>query len=182
MIRKTMGGVANYGNPAIVDGLIENITRLSATQNEMGWEKSEDKVKSRILSSFCVHPYILGEPVNVGGYAQAAKIEERFCKRVNTFLNMLSGIVTNFGSSLVNEALVVWWEQCQPHDPSIRAKQITDARKNGDISRNEVRAECRILGLHRPRGFAGSGRFPQDEPDGSRESLSRVVPGRSVRR
>src|SRR3990167_3742155 len=28
-IRKVMGGVANYGNPAIVDGLIESIERLS---------------------------------------------------------------------------------------------------------------------------------------------------------
>ncbi|MDQ6959976.1 MAG: phage portal protein, partial [Mariprofundaceae bacterium] len=62
-IRKEMSTVANYGNPAIVDGLIESITRLSATQNEMGWEKSERVIKERILSAFAVHEYILGASI-----------------------------------------------------------------------------------------------------------------------
>ncbi len=143
-IKKVMGGVANYGNPAIVDGMIESIERLSATQNEMGWEKSEDKIRTRILSAYGVHPYILGEPVNVGGYAQAFKIEERFCKRINTYLDMLSRIETTFIAPMVSgndERLLVHHEKCAPIDQSLRARQVMAARKNGDLTRNEVRAE-----------------------------------------
>lgn len=141
-INKAMGGIANYGSPAIVDGMIESITRFSATENEMGWSRSEDKVRTRILSAFGVHPYILGEPVSVGGYAQAAKIEERFCKRVNTFLEMISLLVTKVVQSVEGqEDLQVWWEEAKPHDPSLRWQGIQFARTNGDISQNELRAE-----------------------------------------
>jgi len=139
-IRKVMGGVANYGSPAIVDGLIENIRPLSMTQREMGWDKSEDKARTRILSAFGVHPYIIGEPVNIGGYAQAAKIEERFCKRVNLFLRMLGGVMTGMiGSS---EPLVIWWEACAPNDPALKWRNLLAMRANGDITRGEIRAEA----------------------------------------
>lgn len=139
-IRKVMGGVANYGSPAIVDGLIENIRPLSMTQKEMGWDKSEDKARTRILSAFGVHPYIIGEPVNIGGYAQAAKIEERFCKRVNLFLRMLGGVMTGMISK--TESVAVWWEPCAPNDPALKWRNLLAMRANGDITRSEVRAEA----------------------------------------
>ncbi len=141
-IRMVMGGVSNYGNPAIIDGFIEKIERLSAVSNEMGWDKSEGAVRTRILSAFCVHPYILGEPVNVGGYAQAAKIEERFCKRVNTFLDMLGSVMSNFAAPMAeeNNRLLVWWDKCEPHDPALHSRSMAEARKIGDITRNENRA------------------------------------------
>ena len=156
-IRKVMSGVANYGNPAIVDGLIESIERLSMTSNEMGWEKSEQAARTRILSAFGVHPYILGEPVGVGGYAQVVNIEKRFYKRVNTFLDMLSTVATNFVSPMMaktskagpkqqpkKENLLIWWEACTAVDPSLRWSNLNAARGRGDVSRNEIRAE---LGL-----------------------------------
>jgi len=109
-IKKVMSGVANYGNPAIVDGLIEKIERLSATQHEIGWEKSEKIVRNRILSAFGVHPFILGEPMNVGGYAQAYVIQEQFCRRVNTFLDLLSSVVTQICRRVYSDqSLLVWW-------------------------------------------------------------------------
>jgi hypothetical protein len=141
-IRKTMSGVANYGNPAIIDGMIERIDRLSATQNEMGWDKSEVKIRQRILGAFGVHPFILGEPVNVGGHAQAFVIEKQFCTGVNTYLNMLSGLMTGFFKpvSIENqEKIVVWWEPCEAQDAAIEAQNWRDARKNGDVTRNEIR-------------------------------------------
>ena len=142
-IRKVVGGVANYGNPAVIDGLIEKIERLSATQTEMGWEKSEDKVKNRIMSAFGVHPYIVGEPMKIGGYAQAAKIEERFCKRVNSYLDMLSNLMTQFAApaSEKKDKLLVWWEKCEPHDPALYWQNMREARKNNDITRNEFRCK-----------------------------------------
>lgn len=145
-IRKVMTGVANYGNPAIVDGMIESIERLSMQSNEMGWEGSEKTARTRILSAFSVHPYILGEPVGVGGYAQVANIEKRFYKRVNTFLDMLGTVMTNFVGPAAGgeDDLLVWWEECQALDPGLRWGNLNAARSRGDVSKNEIRAE---LGL-----------------------------------
>ena len=71
--------------------MIESIDRLSMEANEMGWERSSKEVKSSILSAFCVHPFILGEPLNVGGYSQATEIKERFFeRRVQLFLGLLN--------------------------------------------------------------------------------------------
>lgn len=144
-IRKLMGGIANYGNPAIVDGLIESIQPLSMASNEMGWEKSEKSTKAAILSAFCVHPYILGEAVSVGGYAQVANIEKRFCKRVNVFLDMLGVLLTNFiGTIEQDPSLIIRLEKCTPSDPALEWSNWKFARLNGDISQNELREK---LGL-----------------------------------
>ena len=147
-IRRVMGGVANYGNPAIVDGLIESITRLSMSQNELGWDKSEDKLKMRILSAFCVHPFMLGESMNVGGYSQSSTIKEVFYDRVNVFTDLLSTVMTYFCANSVDEAeeeeaegnLLIWWEALKPKDPSLENQRIQFARTNGDIGQNEFRA------------------------------------------
>ncbi len=145
-IRKTMGGVANYGNPGIVDGLIESIKPLSMKATEMGWKDSEEQVKTQILSVFSVHPFMLGEAVNVGGYAQSAIIVERFCKRVNTYLSMLGRLMTNFAGPMVDQSnrTVVWWEECEPHDPQIHWNNINKARDRNDISQDEFR---QMIGL-----------------------------------
>jgi len=141
----TMGGVANYGNPAIVDGMIESIERLSMTDNEMGWEKSEDSVKKSILSAFCVNSFILGETMNVGGYAQATIIKQLFYDRVNSYLDLFSGVLTNLVNQIPGyEDLLVWLEKCEAVDRVQRNQMIKFARGNNDISQNEIRE---LLGL-----------------------------------
>jgi phage portal protein BeeE len=142
-IHKRMGGVANSGEPLILDGLVSKAERLSATQTEMGWEKSEEKVKTRILSSFGVHPFILGEAINVGGYAQASIIKSVFCDRVNSYLSMLSLIMTNRFAPQMSETerLTVWWEECVPADPELERKYYEMGRKTGDVTRDEYRAK-----------------------------------------
>lgn len=141
-IRRVMSNVTQHGTPAIVDGLIENIERWSATQNEMGWEKSEDAVKARILSTFPVHPFILGAAMP-GSYSQAYVVENRFCKGVNTGLDLLSTLMTSFAGPMVDEdeRTLIWWVECAPNDPKIRADSIIKLRANDDITKNEIRAE-----------------------------------------
>ena len=142
-IEKVYSGFQNYGRPIILDGLIESVERLSATSTEMGWDKSEDKIRTRILSAFGVHPFLLGEPMNVGGHAQAAKIYQVFHNRVNTFLELISGAVTKLTQNLrvETEKLYIWWELCKSADEEIRSKQLMYAHKEGAITNNELRAE-----------------------------------------
>jgi len=140
-IRKVAGGISNYGNPAIVDGLIEKIERLSATQTEMGWEKSEGHVRTRILSAYGVHPFILGETM-AGSYAQAYVVKDQFCSRVNTFLDLLGVVSTDFLVPMAsrNDSLRIWYDPCEAKDPALDQKLWTDARRNQDVTQNEFRA------------------------------------------
>ena len=140
VIKKVMGGIQNYGNPAIVDGLIEKIERFSMTQNEMGWDKSEEKIRTRILSAHRVHPFILGETI-VGSYAAARIVKEMFFKPVNAYLDMLGNAMSNFTSVMEGEDLLVWWERCEAVDPQLQWANLRAARSNGDISQNELRAK-----------------------------------------
>lgn len=141
VIRKTMSGVGNYGDAAIIDGMIEKIERLSATQTEMGWEKSEKVVRARILSAFSVHPFILGEEV-AGSYAQSYNVQERFYRRVNTYLSMMSTVVTDIVQKALNDtSIFVWWEEMKPFDPSMDQSMWNAARQRDDVSQNEFRAK-----------------------------------------
>jgi len=145
VIRKTMGGVANYGNPAIVDGMIESITRFSLTDQEMGWDKSDASVRAAILGAYGVHPFILGREISVGGWAQATIIRQLFYDNVNTYLNFLGEVVTGvIGGGRENNRLAVWWEACEAVDPTQQNSMIRFARQNNDISQDEFRS---ILGL-----------------------------------
>ena len=113
------------------------------TANEMGWEKSEKSVRSRILSAFSVHPFILGEAVSVGGHAQASLIYERFYARVNTYLSMLSNQLTVLVPNQyegIEDQLVLWVEKLIAVDKGLQQTLMKDARKNGDITQNEFRA------------------------------------------
>jgi len=139
-IRNAMGGIENYGNPAIVDGLIEKIEPLSMTQNEMGWDKSEEKVKQRILSAFAVNPLILGEKAP-SSYAQASVVTQLFYDRVNTFLELIGYVIQELVNRTTSEMLVVWYEMAEAVDPKIESEMLKTGRINGDVSRNEYRAK-----------------------------------------
>ena len=136
-ISRMMAGVANYGRPVILDGMVEDVKPFGNTEPEMGWARSEDKARNRILSAFGVHPFILGEAMTVGSYSQSAIIQERFCRRLNTYLAMLSDLMTGLSRTLSgDDGLVVWWDEAKPLDPGLRQQQIQSARANGDISQN----------------------------------------------
>lgn len=136
-IKKVQGGVANYGNPAIVDGLIEKIERLSATSNEMGWKESEVSARKRILSAFGVHPFILGEEV-AGSYAQSYNVEKRFFGRVNVFLKLLGKMMTKLNKDDLDGDRI-FWEEKIPVDPQMDVNNWNAARQRGDVSQNEWR-------------------------------------------
>jgi hypothetical protein len=59
---------------------------------------------------------------------------------------MLGCVMTSFVGPLtsVEDDLVIWWEQTEPHDPSLHWQNIRHARDRDDISQNEYRA---MLGL-----------------------------------
>lgn len=140
-------GVAHYGEPMIVDGMIEGVEKFTSTPHEMDFQQSGKITKSRILQAFGVNPIVLGEVENANR-AQAAVAEENFCNNVvNPLLELMSQVMTAYLAPIVEEGndISIWIDPTHPHDREQKLKEWTEAAKIGAISVNEFRTK--ILNL-----------------------------------
>src|SRR5205807_2284206 len=93
-INQAYRGVTNYGNPLILDGLIEDVKALSRTPAELDFTGSCQLTKARIMQAFGVNPIIAGEIENANR-AQAAIADSLFCSAtINPKLELLSQWLT----------------------------------------------------------------------------------------
>lgn len=132
----------NNGLPAILDGLVTDIHKLSNTPAEMDWQRSADQVKQRIYRTFGVNPYITGEITN-GNRAQAVVAEQNFNTNVlNPILENISVAATNFFGQFYDdgETLAVWLEPGVAKDEDREDKLWAQARTVGDVTQDEVRS------------------------------------------
>ena len=140
VLRRRGAGIQNSGEPAILDGMIEDIKPMSHSHREMGWEKSEEAVKKRILSAYGINPFVLGEK-SPGSYAQMYIVYQQFFDIVNDYLDVLSNIMTMLcmgedGS----DNLLVFYEKCIAVDPEMERRVWEYAAKEGLVNQNEYRA------------------------------------------
>ena len=145
-IRDIMRQTTNYGDPAILDGMIESIINLDPKPKEMDWTASGDIVRQRIFATYGVNKFVVGMPEGMNK-AQAYVAESSFCRNtVNPIANSFSETATEWLGPMYDKParLVVWVEPCQSVDEDRKQKAMFDARKNNDITKNELRAD---LGL-----------------------------------
>ena len=139
VLRRRGAGIQNSGEPAILDGMIEDIKPMSHSHREMGWEKSEEAVKKRILSAYGINPFVLGEK-SPGSYAQMYIVYQQFFDIVNDYLDVLSNIMTMLTMGEDEENLLVFYEKCIAVDPEMERRVWEYAAKEGLVSQNEYRA------------------------------------------
>ena len=139
-------GVANYGEPLIVDGLIEGVEKFTSNPAEMDFMQSGKITKSRILQAFGVNPIILGEVENANR-AQAAVAEENFCNNVvNPMIELMSQVMTCYLSPMIDDGnTVIWIDPTHPKDREQKLKEWQEGVKLGAVSINEYRTQ--ILNL-----------------------------------
>jgi HK97 family phage portal protein len=136
-------GVSHFGEPLIVDGMIEGVEKFTTTPQEMDFQASGKVTKSRILQAFGVNPIILGEVENANR-AQAAVAEENFCNNVvNPLLELMSQVMTAYLGPIVEDGgdVAIWIDPTHPHDREQRLKEWTEAAKIGAVSVNEFRTK-----------------------------------------
>jgi hypothetical protein len=148
-VQEVWDSTVNEGYPAIVDGFIESVHKLSNTPSEMDWTESGDVIKRRIFQAFRVNPIIVGEIVGANR-AQVVEAEKHFCANaVNPIASALSDSADRLSRSFFeggsSTRLTVYVEQAEPTDPDLDTRRWGDARKLGDVTRDEYRAE--LLGL-----------------------------------
>lgn len=141
-VRHVWSQTVSQGDPAILDGLIEDVKKLQMTPQEMDWQRSAEQVKQRIYRTFGVNPYITGE-ITQGNRAQAVVAEQNFATNVlNPILENISIAATNFFGPFYEDGdtLAVWLEQAVPKDEEREDRQWAQARTAGDVTQEEVRA------------------------------------------
>lgn len=155
-IRELWNQTANAGEPAIVDGLIESVHKLSNNAQEMDFIGSGRPVKERIMQAYQVNEIFTGQIVGANR-AQAVEAEKSVLgNAVNPLLDSFSETATRFLGPMFEEParLVVWFEQAEATDPDLHLKRWGEARKNDDVTGDEYRAN--VLGLppdeREPRG------------------------------
>lgn len=143
-VRQVWDRTVGQGDPAILDGLIEDVYQLHNTPREMDWMKSAEQVKSRVLGAFNLHPFMVGAELGVGGYAQAAIIEQIAADLAfNPIAEAFSAAATDFAAPMYPEpkGLQIWLAPVRPRNEEMRAREWEFGRRNEDVTRDEWRAE-----------------------------------------
>jgi phage portal protein BeeE len=144
MIRTYHVGSQQAGTPFIIDGLIENITKLSNTITEMDFLNSGKVTKSRVLQAYGVSPILLGE-IEGANRASAVVAETIFVSnKVNPLIELISGAMTEYAGPMFagpREKLVIWIEPACAHDPELNLQRWDLGLKMGAATRNEYRVQ-----------------------------------------
>lgn len=140
-ILSVYSGVQNYGHPIILDGLIDDVRKLSNTPAEMDFLGSGTQTRARIFQAYGVNPLIVGEILGANR-AQAVVAEQNFVGNViNPLLMLLSEVLTEWVGPWFSggEKLQVWFEPAVANDPELRQKSWELGARFGIVTTNEIR-------------------------------------------
>lgn len=135
------GDISNYGVPAILDGMIQDIKKISNSPEEMDFLESSKTSEGRVSRIFGVNPTVTGANDGVN-YAQAAAADGIFCDVViNPKLELLGRVMTIYVVPQFSddESLVLFFEPAVPSDPSAKTAMIERAFQTGGATRAEYR-------------------------------------------
>jgi len=135
-------GSVNFNEPFIVDGIIEDIQRISQTGEEMAFLESATFNKSRIFQAYGMNPYIAGEVTGVNK-AQAVVAESNF--NVNVLSPLASMIGEKMSAHIGEEDVYFWLELPETSDPDQKLRNWTACLPFGVVKKGEYRQQ--ILGI-----------------------------------
>jgi HK97 family phage portal protein len=140
-VKQAYQGINRNGEPVILDGLIEEVFKLTNSPHEMDFLDSSNLTKKRIFQAFGTNPLIAGE-IEGTNRAQAVVAERLFLSgTVNPKIELLSQCLTGWMSWRYRDpALVVWVEPAVADDEESDRADWQLLVKAGCVTRNEVRA------------------------------------------
>jgi phage portal protein BeeE len=146
-VREIWRSTAGIGEPAILDGLIEKVEKLTNSPQEMDWKESGAITKARITQAYSLNPIVLGEIAGVNRAQAAVARQSAYDDAVNPLGAALGrSLTTLLGPKYDTPSrLMLFVDPCVAIDASLTFQRWNAARNKGDVSRNEFRSE--VLGL-----------------------------------
>jgi HK97 family phage portal protein len=150
---------SRFEEPIILDGLIENIHKLSNNPTELDFLNSSKLTKSRILQGYGVSPILLGE-VEGANRASATVADEIFVSNaVNPLCHLMSLTLTEWLPPMFGEELQVWIEPAKAKDSEMQLKRWQAGAQAKVVTPNEYRRA--VLNLP---DIEGGDKLPESEP------------------
>lgn len=142
-LKKLYSGFTKNGEPLILDGMIEDVKKLSNNPDEMDFLDSGKTTKERICQIFGTNPVIMGqlEGANrASSFAAKEHFAEFTCNPKIELLNQT--LTTTLGPRYAkkNENLVVWMEPIVPADAEMELKKYELAARSSVVTVNEFRS------------------------------------------
>ncbi len=161
-VRRRWQGADKHNEPIILDGLIEDVKRISVTPSEMDWQSSAEAMKRRILEAFGVSPYVLGSSEPGSRAASVAAQLHLVSSTVNPLIRLMSEAMSEWLSHMFGGGIRVWIEPAVVDDADVELQRMQLAASSGVVGYNELRR------------FAG---LPEQEEKGTRNALLSTVGG-----
>lgn len=141
-VQALYGGVLNYGDPLILDALIESVEKLTHTPAEMDFMESGESIKKRIFQAFGVNPILTGQ-TDGANRAQAAVADGIFCNSViNPLADLIGQVVSAWlvrTSKKADENTIFWIEPARPNDDELKLKEYMAGLTAKVVTPNEYR-------------------------------------------
>jgi HK97 family phage portal protein len=139
-IKRRYAGVTRYGEPIILDALIEDIKRISTAPREMDFLDSGKSSKERITQGFGVNPVVMGQ-LEGANRASAFAAENHFVSEcVNPKIELISQCLSAWLCPRFGDDLVCWIEPAVAHDAEQTRLDREQLARNGAITKNELRS------------------------------------------
>lgn len=156
-IKMAYAGPTKYGEPFIIDGLIENITPFGRSPAEMDFLGSSKLTKDRIFHGMGVNPIVTGETENANRASAVVADSYFYALVVNPLAVQMSQTMTNqigprYGSGGAaaekagsnsgksGEKLVIWIAPAEAEDPSLTLARFNAVVKiPGIMTKGEAR-------------------------------------------
>lgn len=132
-------GAHNNRKTFILDGLIDELIRLTVTPQEMDFIESGKWTREQIFQAFSVNPIIVGE-IQGANRASAAVADQAFVDQaVNPLLTAVGECFTNQVAKLADPRLVLWFDPAVANDAELKLKRWDMLARNRCVTVNEIR-------------------------------------------
>lgn len=123
----------------ILDGLIDELIKLTVSPQEMDFIESGKWTREQIFQAFSVNPIIVGE-IQGANRASAAVADQAFVDMaVNPLLAIVGECLTNQVAKLADPRLVLWFAPAVANDAELSLKRWDMLAKNRCVTINEIR-------------------------------------------
>lgn len=141
-VRHAWSQTINPGDPLVLDGLIEDVKKLSNSPEEMNWIESGKALRERILMSYAVNGIVAGQ-VESANRASSTEAERHFVNNaVNPLAVAMSQAMTEFLAyrfAAEGEKLVLQIEPCVVKDDELDIRRMQIMAQFGAVELNELR-------------------------------------------
>jgi phage portal protein BeeE len=139
-IKQMYGGVVNYNEPLILDGLIEDVKPISTNPKELDYLNSSVTSKGRITQGFGVNPIVMGEIQGANRASAVAASEHLNEYTINPKAVLLSQVMTAwFREYFADPELEVFIEKAVASDVDAKRADLQQLIGAQAITLDELR-------------------------------------------